>query len=170
MRKPKGVLLIALLSVAAVLAACNGANNGASRVPGPTSGPTGNCGGPPSSNQLEVLFPVPNSKNAPPGIDNIYVSTKEQLPPSNQFDFLLAESNGAIDVHRTVHRHQQVAAPSGYQARRRTPIRYTMLRPLRARRDRAFPSVRTCRVSLFWNDGGRNCVPHFLVASFRTKK
>ena len=87
--------LITLLSVAAVLAACNGANNGGFPGPNPSSGPTGNCGGPPSSNQLEVLNPIPNKKNAPPGVNNIYVSTKGQLPPSNLFDFLLAQSNGS---------------------------------------------------------------------------
>src|SRR5579862_7771423 len=83
----------ALLAATAVLAACNGTNN-PFPGPGPTSGPTGNCGGPPSSNQLEVVYPIPGSKKAPPALGNIYIATKGSLPPSNQFDFFLSQSNG----------------------------------------------------------------------------
>jgi hypothetical protein len=161
------VALFALFVSAGMLAACNG-NNSIGPGPGPSQGPSGNCGGPPSSDQLEVLYPIPNSKKAPPGLANIYISTKGQLPPSNQFDFYLAQSNGANtftgpfsginksqipNPHKTptysnpVYYASAIAGPSGSS--------YT-IGPNQA-------------VSLFWNDGGRNCVPHFLVSSFKTK-
>lgn len=167
MKKSIGALTVSLFTVAA-LAACNGANNGFPG-PGPTQGPSGNCGGPPSSNKLQVLYPIPNSKQAPPGLNNVYVSSKGQLPPSNQFDFLLSQSNGNStftgpftginksqipNPHATpsysgaVYYATAIAGPSG-SSYTIGPNQY---------------------VSLFWNDGGRNCTPHFIVASFRTKK
>jgi len=169
MRKPKGVLLTALLSVAAVLAACNGANNGGFPGPGPTSGPTGNCGGPPSSNKLEVLFPIPNSRNAPKALGNIYVSTKGQLPPSNLFDFLLSQSNGSstftgpfvgISKSQIPQPHASPSYPNAvyYQSAIAGPS------------GSGYIIGPNQFVSLFWNDGGRNCNPHFLVSSFRTSK
>jgi hypothetical protein len=168
MRKPTGALPIVLLFAAAALAACNGANNGLPG-PGPTSGPTGNCGGPPSSNQLEVIFPVPNSKNAPPGINNIYVSTKNQLPPSNQFDFLLAESNGASTFTGPFTGINKSQLPAGYKPPTYSnPVFYASA--IAGPSGSSFTIGPDVSVSLFWNDGGRNCVPHFLVASFRTKK
>ena len=169
MRKPKGVLLIALLSVAAALAACNGANNGGFPGPSPTSGPMGNCGGPPSSNQLEVLFPVPNSKNAPPGIANIYVSTKGQLPPSNLFDFLLAESNGGSTFTGPFTGINKSQLPPGHKDPTYSNAVY-YASAIAGPSGSSFPIGPNVGVSLFWNDGGRNCIPHFLVASFRTKK
>jgi hypothetical protein len=168
MRKPKGVLLIALLSGAALLAACNSANNGFPG-PGPTSGPSGNCGGPPSSSQLEVLFPIPNSKNAPPGIANIYVSTKGQLPPSNQFDFLLAESNGGSTFTGPFTDINKSQLPPGSN-KPTYPNAVYYLSAIAGPYGSSFTIGPNVAVSLFWNDGGRNCVPHFLVASFRTKK
>jgi len=96
-----------------MLAACNGANNGG--FPGPAHlWADGKLRRPPSSNQLEVLFPVPNSKNAPPGIANIYVLYKGSVAAEHQFDFLL--SDRTVDRRsRDVHRHQQVAAPPGFK-------------------------------------------------------
>jgi hypothetical protein len=168
MRKPKGVLLAALLSTAA-LAGCNGANNGGFPGPGPTSGPTGNCGGPPSSNQLEVLFPVPNSKNAPPGIANIYVSTKGQLPPSNQFDFLLSESNGSSTFTGPFTGINKSQLPSGHKNPTYSNAVYYQS-AIAGPSGSGWYVGPDVTVSLFWNDGGRNCIPHFLVTTFRTKK
>jgi hypothetical protein len=169
MRKPKGALLIVLLSVAAVLTACNGSNNGGFPGPGPTQGPSGNCGGPPSSNQLEVLFPVPNSRNAPPGTNNIYVSTKSQLPPSNQFDFLLSESTGSSTFTGPFTGIDKSQLPAGAKKPTYSNAVY-YASAIAGPSGSSFPIGPDVAVSLFWNDGGRNCVPHFLVASFRTKK
>ena len=169
MRKPKAALPIALLSVAAVLAACNGANNGGLPGPGPSSGPTGNCGGPPSSNQLEVLYPVPNSKNAPPGLANIYVSTKGQLPPSNEFDFLLSESNGSSTFTGPFTGIDKSQLPSGHKNPTYSNAVYYES-AIAGPSGSSWTIGPNVTVSLFWNDGGRNCIPHFLVTTFRTKK
>src|ERR1700693_1790327 len=86
MKKSLGAFF-ALFTAAMLVSACNGGNNAAA-PPG-----TGqNCGGPP--NQLEVLYPIPSSRNAPSALGNIYISTKGQLPPSNSFNFFLVQSNG----------------------------------------------------------------------------
>ncbi|HLY01455.1 MAG TPA: hypothetical protein VKR56_03055 [Candidatus Cybelea sp.] len=168
MRKPKGALFISLLSVAAVLAACNGANNGLPG-PGPSSGPTGNCGGPPSSNQLLVLYPIPNSKNAPKALGNIYISTKGQLPPSNEFDFLLSQSDGASTFTGpfTGINESQIPKPHA-TPKYSNPVYYESA--IAGPSGTGYIIGPNQYVSLFWNDGGRNCVPHFLVSSFRTTK
>ena len=90
MKKSIGALSAFL--AASLLVACNN-NNGFGPGPGPTSSPSGNCGGPP--NQLEVLYPIPGSHSAPAALANVYVSTKGPLPPSNQFNFYLSQSNGS---------------------------------------------------------------------------
>ncbi len=157
----------ALFAAATILAACNG-NNAIGPGPSPTSGPTGNCGGPPSSNQLEVLFPIPGTRKAPPALGNIYVSTKGALPPSNQFNFYLSQSNGsstftglftAISGSQipSPHATPSYPNPTYYASAIAGPYGSSyIIGPAQA-------------VSLFWNDGGRNCVPHYLVATFRTK-
>lgn len=167
MRKPKGALLF-LLSLAGVLAACNGANNGFPG-PGPTQGPTGNCGGPPSSNQLEVLYPIPNSKNAPAGLANIYVSTKGQLPPSNEFDFLLSQSNGnsTFTGPFTGINESQIPKPHATPS---YPNAVYYASAIAGPSGSSYVIGPNQAVDLFWNDGGRNCIPHFLVSTFRTKK
>jgi hypothetical protein len=147
----------AILSATLVLSACNG-NGGIS--PGPA--PSGTCGGPP--NQLEVLYPIPNSKNAPPALGNIYVSTKGALPPSNSFNFFLVQSNGGSTFTGnfaqitagqipTPHASPSYSNPTYYASS--LPPSY-IIGPAQA-------------VSLFWNDGGTGCTPHFLVSSFKTK-
>jgi hypothetical protein len=167
MNKSTGALF-ALLAATTMLAACNGTNNGFPG-PGPTSTPSGNCGGPPSGNQLEVVYPIPGSKNAPPNLPYIYVATKGQLPPSNQFDFYLLQSNGqstftGIFASTTSsgipkpHATPKYSNPSYYA----TYVGGPYGSPWTIGNDQS--------VTLLWNDGGRNCSPHFLVASFRTKK
>jgi hypothetical protein len=160
--------LISLIAATSVLAACNG-NNGFPG-PGPTPGPpSGNCGGPPSKNQLEMVYPIPNGKNAPPALGNIYIATKGGLPPSNQFDFYLVQSNGSTTYTGpfaqisesqipTPHATPKYSNPTYYASAIAGPYGSSYL---------IGPNQ---SVSLLWNDGGRNCSPHFLVASFRTKK
>jgi hypothetical protein len=165
MKKPIGALF-ALAAAAGMLTACNGNVYGPG--PSPTSGPTGNCGGPPSSNQLEVLYPIPGTRKAPAALANIYVSTKGTLPPSNQFDFFLSQSNGSstyTGLFATIsasqipspHATPSYASPTYYASAIAGPYGSSyIIGPDQA-------------VSLFWNDSGRNCTPHFLVSSFRTK-
>ncbi len=165
MTKSVGALLV--LFAAGIVAGCNGNNNGLPG-PGPTQAPSGNCGSPPSANQLEVLFPIPNSKNAPVGLNNVYVSTKGQLPPSNQFDFFLTQSNGG----------QTFTGPFAVISESQIPTPHkkpTYSNPVYYATAIAGPSGSNYTigpdqaVSLLWNDGGRNCTPHTLVSSFRTK-
>jgi hypothetical protein len=165
MKKSIGALF-ALFATAGMLAACNGNTYGPG--PGPTTAPSGNCGGPPSSNQLEMLYPIPGTRKAPAALGNIYVSTKGALPPSNSFNFYLSQSNGAstftglftaISASQipTPHAKPSYSNPTYYASAIAGPYGSSfIIGPNQA-------------VSLFWNDGARDCVPHFLVASFRTK-
>lgn len=89
MKKSIGGLIVLL---SAVLSACNG-NSG---IGAPPSGTGSNCGGPPSANQVEVLYPKPGSRNAPSSLSTIFVSTKGQLPPNSQYNLALAVSNGSV--------------------------------------------------------------------------
>lgn len=160
MKKSNGAMMV--LIAAGLLAACN-SNNGFSNNPPPGTG--SNCGGPPSSNNLQVLYPIPNSKNAPAALGNIYVSTKGQLPPSNSFNFYVVQSNGLSTFTSPFFgiSKSQIPTPHatpGYSK----PIYYASSLP---------PSYiigPNQSVSVFWNDGGTGCTPHFLVTSFRTHK
>ena len=160
----KSIGAIIALCAAGSLAACNSGVYGAG--PSPTSGPSGNCGGPP--NQMEVLYPKPNAKNVSTGLGNIYVSTKGQLPPSNQFNFYLSQSNGTstftgnfapINEKQIPPKHAKptYSNPTYYASAIAGPYgTQPFLDPGQA-------------VTLLWNDGGRNCVPHTLVSSFSTQ-
>lgn len=160
----KSIGALSLFAVASMLAACNG-NNGIVG-PGPTSTPSGNCGRPP--NQMEVLYPIPHSHNAPPALPAIFVATKGTLPVSNNYDFYLSQSSGAatytglftqISASQipTPHAKPSYANPTYYASAIAGPSGSTyIIGPDQA-------------VSLLWNDGGRNCSPFFVVASFRTK-
>jgi hypothetical protein len=149
--------LAALFTAALLLSACNGSNN---NVAPPGTGQ--NCGGPP--NNLEVLYPIPNSRNASPSLGNIYVSTKGQLPPSNSFNFLLSQSNGGttftgifggVSLSQIPSPHATPSYPNPVYYASSLPPSY-LIGPSQA-------------VSLFWNDGGTGCTPHTLVSSFKTK-
>jgi hypothetical protein len=164
MKKSIGALLVHF-TAASLLAGCNG-NNGFSPGPGPTGAPSGNCGGPPNS--LEVVYPIPGTRSAPPSLANIYVATKGQLPPSNQFDFFLSQSNGASTFTGTFAGISKSQIPTPFK----TP---SFPNPVYYASAIAGPYGSTYiigprqAVSLLWNNGGENCIPHFVVANFRTK-
>ena len=150
-------VLFTILAGAGLLAACNNAT--VSAPPGTGS----NCGGPPSSNQLEVLYPAPNSTNAPANLQNIFISTKGSLPANNQFNFQVVPSNG-LSVFTSLfqgasasqipkpHATPSYSNPTYYVAS--LPYGYTI-----------GPSQ---TVNLYWNDGGTGCTPHVLVSTFST--
>ncbi|MBV9233884.1 MAG: hypothetical protein JO030_07570 [Candidatus Eremiobacteraeota bacterium] len=151
----------ALCTAALLLTACNGAN---STTP-PGTGMT--CGGPPSVNQLEVIYPIPGTKKAPDNLTTIYVATKGTLPPNNSFDFLLTQSNGTstftgpfVTVNAsqipTPHKNPSYANPTYYATSVSGPSGGYIIGPAQA-------------VNLYWNDGGTGCTPHFLVSSFSTQ-
>ena len=162
MKKSIGAIFV--FCTAGMLTACSGGVYGPG--PSPTSGPSGNCGGP--ANQMEVLFPKPNAKKVSTGLGNVYVSTKGALPPSNQFDFYLSQSNGTFTFTGnfapisekqipTPHATPTYSNPSYYASAIAGP--YGTQPFLSPGQD----------VTLLWNDGGRNCVPHTVVSSFHTQ-
>ncbi len=160
MNKLIGVLG-AFAAGAALLAGCNGSSGNNNPPPGVGT----NCGGPPSANQLQVLYPIPNSRNAPQALGNIYVSTKGQLPPSNQFNLFLAQANGAQTFTSVFFGISKSQIPSphatpGYS----NAVYYASSLP---------PSYiigPNQAVSLLWNDGGTGCSPHVVISSFRTQR
>lgn len=156
---------LVFLTIAAVLTACNGANS----INTPPPGTGSNCGGPPSSNHLEVLFPIPNSRSAPKALGNIYVSTKGQLPPSNAFNFLLVQANGAQTFTGpfTGINESQIPTPHAKPSYS-NPIYYAS--SISGPYGSGYIIGPDQAVSLFWNDGGTGCNPHFLVSSFQTHK
>jgi hypothetical protein len=160
MKKSIGALIF-LFSGLAALTACNGANNGSTPPPGTGT----NCGGPPSANQIEVLYPIPNTRKAPPTLSNIYIASKGQLPPSNQFNFFLLQSNGAstftslffgVSASQIGNPHAKATYPNPVYYATSLPPSYPPIGPAQA-------------VTLLWNDGGTGCTPHVQVSSFRTK-
>lgn len=154
-----------LVALAAVLTACNG--NSVNNSPPPGTGT--NCGGPPSSNKLEVLFPKPNSKNAPQALGNVYVATQGQLPPNNSFNFLLVQSNGAQTFTGNFAGISKSQIPTPHaNPSYSNPIYYAT--PIAGPYGSGWTIGPDQAVSLFWNDGGTGCTPHFLVSSFQTSK
>jgi hypothetical protein len=157
MNKSIGTLL-GLLTAAGLLAACTNYNNNVAPI-----GTGSNCGGPPSANQLEVLFPKPNARRAPATLGNIYVSTKGQLPPSNSFNFLLVQSNGAQTFTSVFFGINKGQIPSPHATPSyANPIYYATSLPS------GYFIGPSQTVNLIWNDGGTGCTPHSLVASFKT--
>jgi hypothetical protein len=164
MKTSIGALFV--LATAGMLAACNGNNNGLPG-PGPTQAPSGNCGGPPSANQLEVVYPIPGTRKAPDGLPNIYVATKGGLPPSNQFDFFLVQSNG-LSTYTGVFAQINVSQVPTPRAKPKYPNPTYYASAIAGPYGSQWIIGPSQAVSLFWNDGGRNCTPHSLIASFRT--
>jgi hypothetical protein len=163
MNKSIGALSV-LFAAAAMLAGCNGGNT-YGPTPTPTSTPSGTCGGPP--NQMEVLYPIPGTRKAKPNLLNIYVSTKGTLPPSNSFDFFLELSTGATTYTGlftpvsygsipTPHAKPTYSSPTYYGTAIAGPY------------GSSFPIGPDVTVTGLWNDGGRNCIPHFEVFNFKT--
>ena len=157
--------LFALVAAAGVLAACNG-NNGIGPGPAP-SPPSGNCGGPP--NNLEVVYPIPSSRNAPSSLGNIYVATQGALPPSNQFNFFLSQSNGSSTFTGLFApiSESQIPAPHASPSYP-NPSYYASA--IAGPYGSSYIIGPDQYVTLLWNDGGRNCTPHTVVATFRTKR
>ena len=161
MQKSIGVLFV-LVTGAGILAACNGYGSTPSAPPGTGT----NCSGPP--NQLEVVYPIPGTRKAPPGLANIYVATKGALPPSNSYDFFLSQSNGATTftgLFAPVNASQiptPFATPS-YS----NPTYYASA--LAGPYGSSYVIGPDQAVSLFWNILGTGCSPHTLVSSFKTK-
>jgi len=161
---------IGALSVIALSAALTGCSSSSPSY-GPTPGPSGPCNSP--ANNMEVLYPIPGSKNAPPTLSNIYVSTSPALPPSNSFNFVLMTSNPAlppsfgtsvffgISASQIPTPHKTPSYPN--------PIYYatSIFGPS------APPSASLgldTTVVAYWNDSGTNCTPNVKVTSFTTQK
>jgi hypothetical protein len=149
-------VLFASLAGAGLLAACN---NGSITVP---PGTGSNCGGPPSSNQLEVLYPRPHSRVSPL-LQNIFISTNGSLPANNQFNFFLVA--GSTSFFTSLFQGasaSQIPNPHATPSYS-NPTYYVTSLPSGA------PLGTGQTVNIYWNDGGTGCSPHFLVSTFRTK-
>jgi hypothetical protein len=158
MKKSIGALS-ALAAAAGLLTGCNGANNNFPTPPGTGT----NCGGPPSANNLEVLYPKPGARNAPGALGNVYVSTKGQLPPSNSFNFLLVQSNGAQTFTSFFFGISKSQIPTPHaNPTYSNPVYYASSLPS------SYFIGPSQTVNLFWNDAGTGCTPHALVSSFKT--
>jgi hypothetical protein len=156
MKKSIGAVL-SISITAGLLAACGG-NSSSSAPPG-----TGTfCGSAP--NQMEVLYPKPGSKSVNPALTSIYVSTKGQLPPSNSFNFFLAQSNGGQTFTSPFFGVSESSIPTPHaKPTYSNPVYYaTSLPP-------SYVIGPAQVVSLLWNDGGTGCSPHTTVATFTTK-
>jgi hypothetical protein len=104
----------------------------------------------------------------PPGLGNIYISTKGQLPSSNQFNFFLSQSNGSSTFTGLFAGISESQIPTPHaKPSYSNPIYYASA--IAGPYGSSYIIGPSQSVSLFWNDGGRNCAPHFLVTSFRTK-
>jgi hypothetical protein len=150
-------VFFAMLAGAGLLAACN--SNGSINVP-PGTGT--NCGGPPASNKLEVLYPAPGSK-ASPVLQNIFISTSGQLPANNQFNFFLVAGNTSFFTSLFQGTSaSQIPKPHATPSYSNPTYYVTSLPP-------SVPLGTNQTVNIYWNDGGTGCTPHFLVSTFRTK-
>ncbi|MFZ0031466.1 MAG: hypothetical protein WBE79_06800 [Candidatus Cybelea sp.] len=160
MKKPIGAKC-ALFAAAAVLAACNSGGSNTGVPPG-----TGmNCSGPP--NQLEVLFPAPGSRRAPPALANVYVATKGQLPPNNSFNFFLTQSNGASTFTGIFGGISKSQIPTPHATPSYSGAVY-YASAIAGPYGSGYVIGPSQSVSLLWNIAGSGCSPHFLVTSFHT--
>jgi hypothetical protein len=147
--------ILAIIAGAGLLAACNSGNN----ITAPPGTGT-NCGGPPSSNQLEVLYPAPGKK-ASPLLQNIFISTKGALPPNNQFNFFLVAGNTSFFTSLFQGTSASQIPKPHAKPTYSNPTYYVT----------SLPSISLGTgqtVNIYWNDGGTGCTPHFLVSTFRT--
>jgi hypothetical protein len=156
MKQSIGALFVLALTAGA-LAACNGGGGNVSAPPG-----TGTwCGSPPYN--MQVLYPIPGTKNAPINLGTIYVSTDHALPPSNLFNFYLLQSNNSSTFTSTFFGVSPSSIPSPHaKPSYPSPVYYGTSLPA------SYLIGSDQSVSLFWNDGGTGCSPHSVVSSFST--
>jgi hypothetical protein len=157
----KAISALCALFAVGTLAACNGGYSN----PAPPPGTGQNCSGPP--NQLEVLYPIPGTRNASPALGNIYVATNGQLPPSNSYNFFLSQSNGSSTFTGLFSgiSKSQIPAP---HANPTYPNAVYYASAIAGPYGSGYVIGPHQSVSLLWNISGSGCNPHFLVASFRT--
>jgi hypothetical protein len=150
--------LVALAVAGSLLAACNG-GNAYNNVP---AGTGNNCGGPPGANQVEVLYPKPGWKKAPPGLGTIYISTKGQLPAGSQYNLFLSQSNGGFSATSIFFGTSKSKLPTPHaEPSYPNPVYYaTSLPP-------SYIIGPAQSVSVLWNIAN-GCTPRFQVSSFTT--
>jgi hypothetical protein len=156
MNKSIGPLVLFISS--GMLAACNGGGNAVNAPAGTGS----NCGGPPSSNQVEVLYPKPGWKKAPPGLGTIFISTKGQLPPNSQYNLFLSQSNGGFTATSIFFgtSGSKVPMPHANPTYSNPTYYATSLPP-------SYIIGPSQSVSVLWNVAN-GCTPRFQVSSFTT--
>lgn len=150
--------LFTFATAASLLTACGG-----SSTAGGPPGTNNSCGGPPV--QLEVLFPIPNSRRAPVDLRHVYVSTNGQLPKANNYNFHLVQSNG------------RSTATGGLSGTSKSEIPAPHANPSFANAIYYATSIPSNyvigprqSVNLNWNLPHSGCTPSFTVSSFRTRR
>jgi hypothetical protein len=155
MKHSVGVLL-AYITAVSLLTACGA---GTSSFP---PGTGGNCGPPPL--HLEVLYPIPNSREAPRNLRNVYMATNGQLPHANAYNFFLRQSNGSSTATGRFFgtSKSQVPAPHAHST-------YSNAFYYGSSIPSGYRIGRNQSVSLYWNIPGGGCNPRTLISSFRTR-
>ena len=148
--------LFAFVTAASLLTACG---------PGTSSLPPGtgnNCGPPPV--QLDVLYPIPNSRRAPRNLRNVYIVTNGHLPNANAYNFNLVQANGSSTATSPFFGVNKSQIPRPHARTTFTnPIYYATSIPNNYRIGRRES------VTLRWNIPRSGCTPRTVVSSFRTR-
>jgi hypothetical protein len=148
--------LFAFATSASLLTACGSGN---------TSFPPGtgnNCGLPPI--QLEVLYPIPDSRRAPGNLRKVYVATNGALPNYNSYNFYLVRSNGSNTATSPLFGSSKSELPTRHaKPTFANAVYYASSIPS------GFRIGRSQSVKLLWNIPGSGCTPHSAVSSFRTR-
>ncbi len=110
-------------------------------------------------NKLEVLYPIPNTRKAPPALANIYVSTKGQLAAQQSVRLLFGAVERGDHVHRALYADQQVADSSNPHATPSysNPCYYASA--IAGPYGSSYVIGPDQSVSLLWNNGGRELHP-----------
>lgn len=166
----RSIGFIGILAAVVALAACNNGNGSA--VPTPPPGYGTNCGKPPYN--MEVLYPKPNAKGIPPNVGGIVVAFDHALVAGNQYDLWVNQSNGNAQFTSNASGGPVYGPGSGFTTIAVSKIPAGAAKPTYPNPQYyvtlfSNPIGPSQTVNLYWNDGGLQCNPNFIVSAFRTK-
>jgi hypothetical protein len=164
-----GVYSFSVLATAAVIVGCNSAGFQTLSPVRTTGLVSYGCGPPPKALRLEVLYPKPKSRDAPPSLTAIWVSTKTKMPTSNGWDFDMVEpTRSGFSGYFFQGYKSQIPNPHA-TPRYSHPFYYysSTTDPYGSR----FRIGRDESVALLWNDTfyHRQCEPNFVVSTFTSR-
>lgn len=169
--KLKFTVVAVLGSIAAGLTNCSKFDVQGSAMPASPSASqlaSRGCGPPPSTLELEVLFPEPGARNAPPSLANIYIATKVRVPAKNEFDFFLTQSDGDSTFTGPFVRISGSEVPEPHSKPKYAHAKY-YASAVSGPHGSSYLIGPNQRVKLAWNDGVMKCRPNVVVSRFRTK-